>query len=199
MSPPVSALSTLPAELAPAEREADAAETARWFKAEMLPHAQALRAYLRLRFPEIADPDDLVQETYLRVLKAHAAGRAPLNKSYLFTVARNLGVDRHRRDQVVKIETLSDVEALPVLEESRNAAENACLDQEIGILADALRSLPERSRQVVTLRKIYGLTHREIAAQLGITEKTAMMHIYHGLAKLRGYLVAHGVTDARRP
>jgi RNA polymerase sigma factor (sigma-70 family) len=198
MSPPFSVVSSVPASLA-SEALADASEVERWFKAEILPHARALRAYLRMRFPEIVDPDDFVQETFLRVLKIRETGRVVPNKSYLFTVARNLALDHCRRTRVVKMEALGDVDELPVVDDVRDAAENACLDQEITLLAEAVRTLPERCRQVITLRKIYGLTHREIAARLGIAEKTAMAHINHGLARLREHLVAQGVTRMHRP
>src|SRR5678815_1701837 len=54
-------------------------ETARWFDQEVRPHATALRAWLRARFPSLLDPDDLVQESYLRLLRTRAAGGSVVN------------------------------------------------------------------------------------------------------------------------
>ena len=42
----------------------------RWFAEEIQPHEPALRAYLRSRFPEVRDVDDLVQESFTRVLQS---------------------------------------------------------------------------------------------------------------------------------
>ncbi|MBI2497428.1 MAG: RNA polymerase subunit sigma-24, partial [Opitutae bacterium] len=45
------------------------ADFARWFAEEVQPHEPALRAWLRNRFPTLVDPDDLVQESYARLLR----------------------------------------------------------------------------------------------------------------------------------
>ena len=73
-------------------------ETARWFAAEVQPHESELRAYLRSKFSAHLDIDDLVQETYARLLQAReqAALRSP--KAYLFTTARNAAFDFFRRE-----------------------------------------------------------------------------------------------------
>ena len=49
-------------------------EQSRWFVEEVLPHEAKLRAWLRVRFPSVADADDLVQEAYARLMQAHATG-----------------------------------------------------------------------------------------------------------------------------
>jgi hypothetical protein len=71
----------------------------RWFAAEVQPHDAALRGWLRARFPALGDVDDVVQETYTRVLQIRA--RDPLRqhavKPLLFTTARNLALDELRR------------------------------------------------------------------------------------------------------
>jgi len=46
----------------------------RWFVDEVQPHEPELRAYLRTSFPSLADIDDLVQETYARLVQARNAG-----------------------------------------------------------------------------------------------------------------------------
>lgn len=54
------------------------AEQARWFSEHVQPHEPALRAYLSMRFPSLPDHDDLVQETYARLLRVpSSASRAP--------------------------------------------------------------------------------------------------------------------------
>jgi len=55
--------------------------------------------------------------------------------------------------------------------------------QEIEILHEALQSLPERCREVFTLRRIYGLSQREIAQRLGLSEKTVENHSVTALKK----------------
>ena len=169
-------------------------ETARWFAAEVQPHESELRAYLRGKFPAHLDIDDLVQETYARLLQARE--QAPLRsaKAYLFTTARNIAFDYFRRRKIIAIDGIAELELLPVFEDRPGVAEAVCHDQELQLLAEAIQALPERCRRVLTLRKLHGLSHREIAQQLGIAENTVNAQVAIGVLRLRDYLRARGVT-----
>lgn len=194
---PLPAMTPLPAALP--RSGVPSLEHERWFVEEVQPHEPSLRAYLRARFPVLTDLDDLVQETYLRLLRARQSGKANLGKSYIFAVARNAAYDLCRRNQVVAFEPIVDAAALSLQETRPNAAETASNEQDIAILVEAIQALPERCRQIVTLRKIYGLTHREIAAKLGIAESTVNVQITLGMARLRDYMRARGVTGPYTP
>jgi len=172
------------------------AEAARWFRDEIRPHEGELRAYLRGRFPSLLDVDDLVQETYARMLRARDEGRATLTRAYLFVVARNVALDQIRHQRTVSVEPLGEIDRLSVVEEGPDAAEVLSHDQELQLLADAMRALPPRCREVLTLRRIEGLSHREISARLGIAEGTVNAQLAIGLMRCRAYLCAHGVARA---
>jgi len=64
-------------------------ETARWFATELEPHEDSLRAYLHRQFPAYPEIDDLVQETYARLLRARETGPLHAPKAFLFTTARD--------------------------------------------------------------------------------------------------------------
>ena len=119
-------------------------------------------------------------------------------RSYLFTTARNVAFDYFRRRKVVAIDGIAEIDLLPVFEDRPGVAEAVCHDQELQLLAEAIQSLPERCRRVLTLRKLFGLSHREIAAQLGIAENTVNAQVAIGVLRLRDYLRARGVTKGRR-
>ena len=61
-----------------------------------------LRSWMRSLFPTLPDMDDLVQESYLRLLRAKEAGRVRYAKAFLFTTARHIALDFFRRRQVVR-------------------------------------------------------------------------------------------------
>jgi RNA polymerase sigma factor (sigma-70 family) len=174
-------------------------EATRWFKEEIRPHEKELRAYLRGRFPSLPDVDDLVQETYARLLRARAAGHARLTRAYLFVIARNVALDLVRRSKTVCVEPLGDLAALSVVESGPDAAETLSHEQELALLAEAMRALPPRCREILTLRRIDGLSHREIATRLGIAEGTVNAQLAIGLMRCRQYLCAHGVVRACIP
>lgn len=169
------------------------AEQTRWFIEEVQPHEPALRAYLRGCFPTLQDIDDLIQDAYTRLLRARDAGKVSHPKAYLFATARNAALDLFRRGKIVSIEGIAEIEQLSVLEDSRDAAETTSHDQEIQILHDAIRSLPPRCREILTLRKLRGQSHREIAAALGISEHTVNAQLAIGVLRCRKFLRARGV------
>ena len=168
-------------------------DSRRWFADEVQPHAAELRAWLRGKFPALADADNLVQESLARVWQAHEAGPVQSPKALLFTTARNLALDELRRRQVVTFEPVAEIAELPVYEESPTAADQAAHNQELEILTQAIQSLPDRCRQVLTLRKIYGLSQKEIAARLGIAEHTVEAQVATGMRKCAAFLARFGL------
>ncbi len=87
----------------------------RWFATEILPHEAALMRFLRRAWSRADDVPDLRQEAYARVYES-AARSVPRNpKAFLFTTARNLMVDRLRRERIVSIDYTQDLASLNVL------------------------------------------------------------------------------------
>jgi len=174
-------------------------EQSRWFKEEVQPHEPALRAYLRGRFPTLTDIDDLVQETYARVFRARNSGKIDVARPYLFATARNAAIDLLRKNEIVGICGLGEIERLSVVEDSPDAAESLSHDQEIALLREAIAALPKRCREILTLRRLHLLSHREIAQRLGIAEKTVDAQLCIGVFRCREYLRARGVSRDRPP
>jgi RNA polymerase sigma-70 factor (ECF subfamily) len=165
----------------------------RWFAEQVQPHAGELRAWLSGKFPAVADPDNLVQESLARVWQAHEGGPVQSPKALLFTTARNLALDELRRRQIVTFEPVAEIAELPVYADIPTAADQAAKNQELEILTKAIQSLPDRCRQVLTLRKIYGLPQKEIAAQLGIAEHTVEAQVATGMRKCAVFLARFGL------
>lgn len=173
-------------------------ETAQWFSAEVQPHESELRAYLRGKFSGHIEIDDLIQETYARLLQAREQAPVHSPKAYLFATARNAAFDYFRRRKIVAIESIAEIDLLPVLEDRPGVAEAVCHDQELQLLAEAIQALPERCRRVLTLRKIHRLSHHEIARRLGIAENTVNAQVAIGVLRLRDYMKARGVAKGAR-
>lgn len=160
---------------------------------EVLPHEPALRAWLRARYPMLQDIDDLVQESYSRVLRAKTSVPIGSVKAFLFATARNLAMDHFRRHRKVGIDSLAEIDEITVLEDVPGVSETVGRQQELELLTQAIQSLPERCRQVLTLRKIYGLSQKEIAAQLGISEHTVEAQVGNGVRRCAEFLSHYGL------
>ena len=102
-----------------------------WFVREVLPLEAALMHFLRRSWPNKSELDDLRQEVYVRVCEAARKEIPHPAKPFVFAVARNLLVDRVRREHVVSIETVSDLDALGVAVEEPGPDRNAMARQEL--------------------------------------------------------------------
>ena len=167
-------------------------ELGQWFAAHVQRHEAMLRAWLRRRFDAGVELDDIVQEAYVRVLRAREGGPLASPKAFLFATARNLALDRLRRHEVSRTELLGEIDSLHVLDEREGIPETLARTQELALLTQAIQSLPTRCRQILTLRKLYGLSHREIAARLGLSESTVSNQITIGIEKCTDFFAEHG-------
>jgi len=166
-----------------------------WFATELQPHEAALRGWLRGKFPRLVDIDDLIQDAYVKVLETRRRSpeRLYATKAFLFTVARNLALDRLRHEKVLPFEPLGAGEDDNIVEDLPDVAEAVGRRQELELLTEAVQSLPERCRQVMTMRKIYGLPQKEIARQLGISEHTVEAQVGLGVRRCAEFLARHGL------
>ncbi|HRI82365.1 MAG TPA: sigma-70 family RNA polymerase sigma factor [Opitutaceae bacterium] len=166
-----------------------------WFADEVLIHESALRRWLQARFPRL-EPDDLVQESFLRIIRANSTTPVVHPKTYLFTIARNLALNQIRHDRHEHRDALREIDPSTVIDDKPGIPETVARTQEQELLIEALQHLPERARQVFTLRRIYGLSLKEISAQLGISEKTTESHMSLALRRCADFVLN---ADARAP
>jgi RNA polymerase sigma factor (sigma-70 family) len=141
---------------------------------EALESEGVLRACLFRYVRNVADVDELLQETYARLLVANPGGAGEVRsvRALALTIARNVALDWLRHRDVVPMDLVSDLAALDVLDEKAQVEEIVNSHQELALLAQVVAELPNRCRQAFTLRRVYGLSQREIAEQLGISETT---------------------------
>ena len=174
------------------------ADQTRWFSAHVQPHEPALRAYLSKRFPNLPDHDDLVQETYARLLRIDDPTRLVHPKAFLFTTARNTAIDVFRRRQVHPHDPFVEADnqiALPILDAAPTVVETMERRQRREVLKEALHSLPERCREVMLLRYLDDCSGKEIAARLGISIGTVKCHLLKGIRDCARFFESRGLVD----
>ncbi len=163
-------------------------EDARWFSEHVQPHEGSLRNVLRRSLPSSHDVDDVVQTSYLKLWRSRSLGVIRSPKSLLFAIARNVALDLRRRRKVSVAEPITENSTLPVLEDSPGVVDLVSRQQELALLEEAIRMLPERCQLVFLLRKIQGLSQREIALRLGISENTVETLVGKGTRRCADYL-----------
>jgi len=169
-------------------------EQARWFTEEVHPHEASLKAYLRGSFPVVHDVEDVVHESYVRLWCRNLARPIAFTRAYLFQVARNVAIDLIRREKISPVKGVGDLSCLYVIEEGDDSAEQIDKADKIRLLSEGLATLPSRSREIIVLRKLEGLSQKQVASRLGIAEKTVDEHLSRGTKRLGRYLRQHGLS-----
>lgn len=169
--------------------DSPSAEQARWLTEHVQPHEVALRGYLRSRFPSV-DADDVVQESYLKLLTARTAGKVAATKAYFFSVARNTALTLLRRRQIYSPIPVNELPDWRVLQSGADAAETANTHLQLELVAAAIARLPARCGEIVTLAALDGLTSAEIAVRLGLVPATVRVQLARGVEKIAAYLRA---------
>ena len=169
------------------------AEQSRWFVEEVQPYEGALRGYLRTRFPSI-DTDDVVQESYLKLLKAHPTAKIASIKAYLFTIARNTASNFFRKQKIFSPIPVSELPDWRVLDRAQNVVVLVNTRLQDALIAEAIAELPARCREIFLLRVADGLSHADIAIRLCVSESTVRTQVARALEKCSHFLRERGVT-----
>ena len=164
-----------------------------WFAKEVHAHEGRLKAYLRGVFPGVRDVDDLVQESYVRVWLRQSKQPIASVRAFLFKVARHLALNSLRHERASPFLAVTEITASRVVEERPGPADQACTHEELDLLFAAIDALPARCREVYILRKLRGLSQKEIARELGISEQTVETQIVRANHRCEAFLRARGV------
>lgn len=170
-------------------------DQARWFTEEVHVHEASLRSYVRGKLPVSHDVDDVVQESYLRIWRARLAHPIASSKAFLFTIARHVMSDASKRARRSPILSVEDLMAVPSIDERPSIAELLGKREKIELLGRAIGELPARCREVMVLHKIRGVPQREVARQLGLSEKTVENQVARGVRRCEAFFRCNGIDS----
>jgi RNA polymerase sigma-70 factor (ECF subfamily) len=159
-----------------------------WFKREILSHETMLVRFISRVWPRQDEVADVRQETYARVYEAARHSRPHSPKAFLFATARHFMADRIRRERIVSIRAGRDSEYLNVLVDEISPERRVSAHQELARLAYAFDRLSAKCREVTWLRRVKGLSQREVAEQLALAEKTVEKHLRTAARQLAQYM-----------
>ena len=144
----------------------------------------ALSRFL-LRFldrPE--DVQDVMQEAYLRVHRAAKSSEIGAPKAFIYKTARNLALNERARHHNARTSMVADFDELTATWAENSPESEAILGQELSQAMAALERLTPRVREVYIMRKVHGLSQKETAKCLGISQSTVEKHVANGLLAL---------------
>ena len=138
--------------------------------------------------------DDILQDVFVKIwLNRHKISNAETFNSYIFTITKNEVLNFLRskmRDQNFKDELL--LRSVAEEYQSQNLVEFNEIKAGIDKIVEGL---PEKRRQVFILSRTEGLSNKEIAQQMNISEKTVEDHITHAIKHLKSAMKNMGIVS----
>jgi RNA polymerase sigma factor (sigma-70 family) len=151
-----------------------------------------LLSFFRKRTHGSTDPQDLVQQVFLRLAQSRQQGEIHNPDAYIFQTAANALSD-HYRHQSVQNRYLNETADASEGNASDLTPERIVLAREdLARLVSAMRELPERTRDILILRCMEGLKNVEIAKLQHISSRSVEKHMAKALAALAQVLGNEG-------
>jgi RNA polymerase sigma factor (sigma-70 family) len=162
-------------------------EKADWLGLHIMPHEPMLRLWLKSRELAGLEVEDIVQDTYTRILSLPSFDHITNPRTYTFSVASSVMMDHLRRSKIVSISAMADIDLLGQIADDPSPERSVVARDELKRLARDLAALPGRVAEVFRLRRIEGLSQRETAVRLGLSESTVEKHMARGTVLMAGW------------
>ncbi|MGY0560297.1 RNA polymerase sigma factor [Luteimonas sp. A277] len=166
---------------------------AAWFAEQILPHEPGLRRWLWRRCTSVGlEVDDILQESYALLAARQQVNDIINPRAYLYQTAHSLILRDIRRARIVPIlaiESLGPIEFADDLPTPEETAEQRDL---LSAVDQVIESMPNRTREAYSLRRVHDVPQREIARRMGITEKAVEKLIARGIRWMSEWLAREG-------
>lgn len=149
---------------------------------QILPHEADLRQWLSRLGVKADERDDIVQEVYCRLLRLDRTDHIQDARAYLFRSARNIVLEQVRRNRVVSIMTVQNLDDLGLADQAPDPENATTARAELTRVLGLIGALPDRCRQVFELRKVHGLSQAETARRLRLSENVVEKETAKGLS-----------------
>lgn len=147
-----------------------------------------LKKFLTRFLSQPQDIEDVAQETFLKAFNAekHQEIRSP--KAFLFRIAKNAALTRLTKKSQLITDYIGDLDSPEVLCDGASVEDQVASRQKLAVFCQAAASLPPQCRRAFIMRKVYGLSHKEISGRLGISTSTVEKHVANGLQRCSNFM-----------
>jgi RNA polymerase sigma factor (sigma-70 family) len=160
---------------------------------------RALLARVVRRIVRPHDVEDILQDAFIRSFEAQERYSIRDPRAFLLRTATNLALNHSARAGYRNHDELASLGLGELVDPGVAPDAQAESDTRFLTFCRAVGSLPEQCRHAFVLRKVYGLTQREIAQEMGLAESTVEKHIARGLLLCRDFMEAAGCRFDLQP
>jgi RNA polymerase sigma factor (sigma-70 family) len=166
-------------------------------------HGLSLKRFIGRFLRSSADIEDIAQETFLRAYAVERGRPIEQPKSFLFRIAKHVALSQLARksrqitDYIEDSYTTDSIDAA-ALENESSAEEEVSAREVLALHCEAVATLGAHCRQAYLLRKVHGLSHKEIADQLGIAISTVEKHLMKAVEQCERYVRERTESQPKR-
>jgi RNA polymerase sigma factor (sigma-70 family) len=158
-------------------------------------HESSLKRFIGRFMRSPSDVEDIAQEAFLRAFTVERNRPIEQPKSFLFRIAKHLALSQLTRKARQITDYIEDFGDFEVIQLESSAEEEISAQQALELHCEAVAELTLQCRQVYLLRKVHGLSHKEIAGELGIAVSTVEKHLMKAVEQCDHYIRER--TDSR--
>ena len=171
-----------------------------WIARAVIPHEASIRRWLTRRWGHIVDVEDVIQEAYCRIASLASVDHIDNPGGYFHRTASAVVTDMMRRARIINFTSMTQIEWSNVIDGEPLADRALETRQEFDRLNGLLGMLSDTGRKVIELRRVEGLSRKETAERLGLSENDVKNHLVRGLQKIMGAMAEQdGLTDGEAP
>ena len=161
-----------------------AAGNGRELEAAYADNRERLLGYLTRRLKCRHAAEDILQDVFLAIPSVRSIRPVENPRAFLFRIAGNLAINRSKQEARRRQLREANAAILWTAVDEVTPERRLLGEEAIAQLDAAIAQLPERTRQILAWRRIDGLTNREIAARLGISQTAVEKHMRNAMTAL---------------
>jgi RNA polymerase sigma-70 factor (ECF subfamily) len=149
-----------------------------------MPHEAEVRRWLRKIPAAREDEADIIQEAYYRLWRLPDRSHIVAPRSYFFQTVRSILLERLRKDRVVAIESLAEIDVACIPSDEPDADRLVAGRSRLALVQALIEEMPHRWARIIQARRIDALSQRETAELLGVSENVVEKGVARGLRYL---------------
>ena len=160
-------------------------------------HETFLKKFLGRFLHRPQDIDDAAQEAFLKAFAAEKTQIVRSPKSFLFQIAKNVALQELTKKSKMITDYIEDLSDSTIPCEGRDLEDVIAAEQRLELFCRAAATLPPQCRRAFLMRKVYGMSQKEISEKLGISISTVEKHHTTGLKRCSEVMRKLGDSDIK--
>ena len=159
-------------------------------------HESAIKRFLSRFLPRLHDIEDVSQEAFLKAYAVERVRSIDEPKSYLFRVAKHIAISQLRKNARQPLSYIEDFDSLDIVGSTSSTEEEMMAHQRLGLRCDAVAALTPQVRRAYLMRKVYGMSYKEISTRLAISISTVEKHLAKGVMQCERFVRERSREDS---